>query len=474
MLNKSGYFYQQYYVKLIRLFFQKIITILLLDKSLKVAKALFYRGLGVLLQLLLNIFIGQFFGTRGMGFYQIYTTWMLLLAELSSLGLPMYTMRKVSALRQKFQFTDIQSCVKKYLLLVCTSSVILLLPVMLFSSELSLLLLASSDKSIILIYAAIAALSFLGIRLLSEAVKAMGYTNFGILSESALIPLISLLSLFFIWSFALNVKPESILISHVFSLFCVFAIIYFSWNKILANKLKKTQKEVITNKTLTAILPKLISSHAKQITFNRSLGFIWCGMILNILFINLPVLLLPYYASTEEIGLFGVAFRMVMLSTSILVSLAALFGPRFVFAFKNKDVVSLKQELRHSQWYSLCAYAPFFIVFTVFPESLLAIFGSEFIQAKTILLILAAAQLVNSATGLVGYFLVMIHHEKAEFITLLIALFMVFPMMLVLGNFYGMLGIVIAYAIAIIIKNLLSLVLSLYFLNTMPIAGEQL
>ncbi|MFK5892796.1 MAG: MATE family efflux transporter, partial [Pseudomonadota bacterium] len=198
---------------------------------------------------------------------------------------------------------------------------------------------------------------------------------------------------------------------------------------------------------------------------HKSLWFIWIGMVLNVCFINLPIFVLPQIASTHEIGLFGVSFRLVMLSTTILVSLSALFGPHFVKYYQQNDTKNLKQELQQSQWYSLIAYSPFFIIFTLFPESVLTLFGNEFKQATSILIILALAQLVNSATGLVGYFLIMIEHEKIELITLIITLAITLPLMFILGNSYGVIGVTLAYAIGISLKNILSLCLAYYFIK---------
>lgn len=419
----------------------------------KVFFALFYRGIGVILQFISTIIIAQLFGAKGMGIYHIYSTWMVMLADISSLGLPIYTMRQVSALKNRQQFKLIKQLLKQYLSLGILSAAIIALPFLFISEKLSTLFLADLSNNYVLIFAAIAGIFFVTIRILSEALKALGLTNLGIVAESSFLPLGIIFSLTFYLLMSIPASEKSLLLIHISTLFIVLCLLFFLWNKIIQSKISADSATIHT----AAVLPLAI--------LNRTLWVIWMGMILNVWFVNLPVLLLPYFSSTEEIGLFGVAFRLVLLSTTILVSLSALFGPRFVASDKEDNIQQLKQDLHLSQWYSLAAYMPFFILFTLFPESILSLFGPEFIAAKQLLLILAAAQLVNSATGLVGYFLIMTHHEKAELFTLISSLLIMLTLMLLLGKLYGINGVAVAYAIGISIKNIMSLVLALFFIN---------
>jgi len=441
-------------------FSEKVHTTLFSQKTRRVFLALFNRGIGVSLQFIVNLIIAQLFGARGMGIYHIYSTWMVMLADISSLGLPLYTMRQISMYQQKKQMTSILKTVNQFLLMATLTCLIVSAPFIISPSFLSEIFLNNVETIYVLRYAAIAAVMFLLIRILSEALKAMGFTNLGILAESTFLPLGILLSLAVFFVFSLQASAQTLLLIHLSTLLFVLLLLYVSWKNAINKKILQIDEPSESMK-----LPELRSF------LSRSLLFIWFGMILNIWFVNLPVFILPYISSTEEIGLFGVAFRLVMLSTTILVSLSALFGPRFVSHYKENNIQKLKQELHHSQWYSLAAYLPFFLIFTIFPEFILSFFGEEFLQAKTILLILAVAQLFNSATGLVGYFLIMIHHEKIELGALLLSFIIMLPLMILLGNQYGILGITTAYALGIAFKNSLSLLLSLYFIRQLKMAS---
>lgn len=425
--------------------------VIISNKSQRVFFALFYRGIGILLQFSVNIVVGQLFATKGMGIYHIYSSWMVMLADVASLGLPVYTMRKISGYKNKQNYQKIKLVLNQYLLFGILSCLIVACPFIFSSHKFSELFLNNIENAYILKYAAISAILFLSIRIICEALKAIGFANLGILSESALLPFGILFTITVFYQFSTILTTETLLLIHLSNLLLLIVALYFIWSKQIQKKIKQH---------------RFSSQQIKRpYRLKRSMLFIWCTMIINIWFTNLPIFILPQLTSTEEIGLFGVAFRLVMLATTILISLSALFGPRFVTSFKKNDFQSLKQELHHSQWYSVAAYLPFFIIFIILPETILSIFGEEFNQAKNILLILAIAQLINSATGLVSYFLIMIHYEKKELMILLFSFFLMLPLMIILGNTYGILGVTIAYAIGIAIKNISSLIFALYVIE---------
>jgi len=289
-------------------FSEKVRATLFSQKTHRVFFALFNRGIGVSLQFIVNLIIAQLFGARGMGIYHIYSTWMVMLADISSLGLPMYTMRQISIYQQKKQINSILKTVNQFLLVATLSCLIVTAPFIISPLLLSEIFLDNVETIYVLRYAAIAAVMFLLIRILSEALKAMGLTNLGILAESTFLPLGILLSLAVFFVFSLQASAQTLLLIHLSTLLFVLILLYVSWKKAINKKITLLDEPSESMK-----LPELRSF------MSRSLLFIWFGMILNIWFVNLPVFVLPYISSTEEIGLFGVAFRLVMLSTTILV-----------------------------------------------------------------------------------------------------------------------------------------------------------
>ena len=159
--------------------------------------------------------------------------------------------------------------------------------------------------------------------------------------------------------------------------------------------------------------------------------------------------------------------RYIALASIILVTLASIFGPRFARDYANRDASALIAGLKQSQLLSVLVFLPILLVFTFFSEQVLGLFGEEFKAGKEILFILVVGQLLNAATGLVGFMMNMIHQEKQEFYIQLATTILLLVMIYLLGSLYGVIGVAIAYAIAIVFKNLASLIFSLYHLNAM-------
>ncbi|MFK5892167.1 MAG: hypothetical protein QM504_02985, partial [Pseudomonadota bacterium] len=219
------------------------------NKSTRVFFALFNRGIGVFLQFSLNILIGQLFGPAGMGIYHIYSTWMVILSDIASLGLPLYTMRKVSSLVQnlsKNNKIEINELIQHFLLLSIISSFLVTAVFITQPQVLSEVFLNSHQIAYVLVYAAIAAIIFLMIRILSEAIKALGYTNIGLLAESALLSLSLIISLFVLNLVADNYSIEHLLQIHLSTLLGVFLIIFYLTKQAIAKQtlLKKTSVTV--------------------------------------------------------------------------------------------------------------------------------------------------------------------------------------------------------------------------------------
>ncbi|MBT8448096.1 MAG: oligosaccharide flippase family protein [Gammaproteobacteria bacterium] len=413
----------------------------------KAINALFSRGIGLLLQLSLTVILGRMLGAAGMGVFSLYTSWMMMFASISDLGMPNHVLRTVSVeddrkkRNQAIRFT--LSVIKTLLL-----SGVLLAFLMMLISDLVSPNNSSIDYQTILTLSALSAVAFTIIRVLSEALKGIRQVNLALTAETALLPLAVLTVLGILHLYDWDISAQGYLVLHLILMIVVTMVMLWMLLHFKAQSLKTDEEEV----------PAL---------FNRSLLPFWGSGLLNMWFMNMPIILLPQFATTEEIGVFGVAYRLIAFASIILVTLASLFAPKFARDFANSDVEALKQGLKHSQKLSMLIFIPMLIVFTVFAEPMLGMFGEEFKAGKEILWILVVGQTINAATGLVGFMMNMIHQEKQEFYIHLTTTLTLMAMIFLLGNPYGVTGVAVAYAAALVIKNLTSLIFSLYHLNAM-------
>ncbi|MBK1649287.1 lipopolysaccharide biosynthesis protein [Rhabdochromatium marinum] len=437
------------------------------DKLLRALPALAVRGGGLGLQIAMSLVIARLLGAEGMGLYTLYVTWLVLFAELISLGMPIYVLRTVAALKAQGHGAVAGGFLARALgLVVLIGAALMLLPWS-FATPMAAVVADDASLAPALHIAAAGALLFASLRILAEALKGVGATQRALLAESAVIPLVvlGLLPLLLVEG-VLN--ERHLLWLHVFAvtLALLLTLIFWLFARPRAAQLPQPQPSQPPPPSLpqpAAFTPPSIISSA--------LPPLWGSTLLNMAYVSLPILILPQFASVDELGQFGVAFRLINLVTVILVTLGAIFGPQFAAAYTLRDASGLRQLLRRSQHFSLLLYGPVFIIFTFFAEPLLGLFGEEFRSAALLLAIMAMGQLVNAATGLVGYLLNMMHRERTEFMILLITGGFMTVAMIIGGTLAGMLGVTLAYSAGLMLKNLLSLLFSLRALRGLESAG---
>jgi O-antigen/teichoic acid export membrane protein len=399
--------------------------------------ALSVRSAGLSLQLLMNVVLGRVLGVAGMGIYSLYTSWMMVLSSIGNLGVPDYTLRTVSVLEGKQQRPTARRFTLTALKLLLGTGIIIAILVALAAPLLATSLLSEVGMAYLLIFAAVAAILFSLTKVLAEALKGIRRVNLALMGETTLLPLGVLICVgVFVW-IGWDMTADQFLAIHL-------SLLLFTTLLMLTMLLRFSRTE--PNQLATTPAPVI----------HRSLAPFWAGGILNMWAMNMPIILLPQFASTDEIGIFGVCYRLILLGTTVLVTLASIFGPRFARDFAAGDTRSLTHDLRQSQILSLLIYSPMLVGFTFFADPVLGLFGEEFKAGQELLWLMVAGQFVNTATGLAGFMLNMIHQEKTEFLIQLWSTLLMLFLILLLGYLQGVTGVAIAYAIGVAIKNITS------------------
>lgn len=409
------------------------------------------RGIGLLLQLILMIVLGRLLGAEGMGLYALYLSGMMTLASIADLGTPNHVLRNVSVLEDRGHVYSAVNFTLNILKMLLVPGLIMVITAYFFSwLYLQFADPLTFDLLWLIGFSALSAVSFIWVRVLSEALKGLGQVNFALIAETSLLPLGALIVVAVLYRFDWDITAESYLVLHLVLLIMVTAVML----RKLMMQYRIDQESLQTHEATPA-------------TFNRSQLSFWGAGLLNMWFLNMPVILLPFFATTQEIGIFSVAYRLIALASIVLVTLASLFAPRFARDYANRDADALASGLKQSQFLSVLVFLPMLLAFTIFSDQILGVFGDEFIAGKDLLMIMVVGQLLNAATGLVGFMMNMIHQEKTEFHIQLFTTMLLMFLIYLLGSFYGVYGVAISYALAIVIKNLASLYFSLYHINAM-------
>lgn len=422
----------------------------------KIIELISARGLGVVLQVLMQFTIARLGGPAALGLLQIYQTWSCVLGEVTAMGLPTQTMKSVAIESQgRAVIVRLYRSLKCIFVAWLAVAVLLLILGWLLPGFMVL----SFGNQVALAWSVFC---FASLRICAEALKAMNASGEAVFAENAIVPLLILLLSGLMLFFGVDSSQQILGVFSLGEMLIYSATLFLTIASLfsLDRCFKRAADNVLTTRRHqreTAKDSGLFSSETR---------FFWGTAILSIAFLNMPFLLMPWFGSVEAVGLFTLAFKFINPITTILIMLGAFFGPRFAQAFTGKDSHrNLAALLRQTQLISIALYLPALLPILFFAEPILALFGNEFREAKNYLFILAAAQLVNALTGLSGNMLNMVGHGRVEFYSSLIFTLFALVSGIWAGVTYGLAAVAVSYGVALAGKNLCSYFFALRFLS---------
>lgn len=191
----------------------------------------------------------------------------------------------------------------------------------------------------------------------------------------------------------------------------------------------------------------------------------WLTGLLNIAFLQLPFLVMPWLVSVDDVGEFAVAHKLVNVITTLLILLAAVYSPRFARAAAAARFDEARRLLRETQYLSLALFTPVWVILLILADPLAWLFSLGERDLLPFLLILGAGQLINAATGLCGVMLNMSGAPQLETRILSICTLLTLVAAVGLGSARGALGIAAASAGGIALRNLASYAMALRHLE---------
>jgi O-antigen/teichoic acid export membrane protein len=117
---------------------------------------------------------------------------------------------------------------------------------------------------------------------------------------------------------------------------------------------------------------------------------------------------LSVYVGSEDVGIYAAAARAAQVILLFIISVSLMFSPFVADLHARGEREKLDRLYKWLTRWTLAATLPIFIVLAVTPGSALRLFGGEFEAGAVALNILLLGQLVNVATGAVGFILIMV------------------------------------------------------------------
>ena len=185
------------------------------------------------------------------------------------------------------------------------------------------------------------------------------------------------------------------------------------------------------------------------------------------------VLILGMFATATDVGIYTAAARTALLTRFLLLANSAVAAPRFAALHAANDKEGVARLAVRSTLLTTVSSVPLLLIFIVFPEKILSLFGPQFEAGAQVLIILSVGQFVNAMTGPVGYLLNMSGFHRIEGRIAVVGALMTAGLCFALIPIWGPLGAAAANAIATATCNLLRV----YFAKTclgilmLPIPG---
>jgi len=122
------------------------------------------------------------------------------------------------------------------------------------------------------------------------------------------------------------------------------------------------------------------------------------------------MLLLGRLRTAAEVAVYTIAQRLLSPAQIVSTATGQMFAPRIAAEDAHGDRENLGRMLKRVTYWNLAASIPVFALLLLIPGALLHLFGSAYSAGATALVILAAGQLFNAATGPLGQVINMSGH----------------------------------------------------------------
>lgn len=117
-------------------------------------------------------------------------------------------------------------------------------------------------------------------------------------------------------------------------------------------------------------------------------------------------------ADLETVGLYAVAVRVAAVIALTLAATSAVAAPQIAHLYNQRDMQGLQRFITWTTRGIVAMALPAALFFIFWGDWVLSWFGAEYVAAHRALALLSLGQIVNAATGVVGWVLIMTHHEK--------------------------------------------------------------
>lgn len=213
---------------------------------------------------------------------------------------------------------------------------------------------------------------------------------------------------------------------------------------------------------LKRIFPELISTKVKPLfEYRKILGFSWPALLaelLGLIIIWINILMLGYFETSQEVGIYGAAHRTALLVQIFLLAFNFVFLPVIVDLYNKKEFKKLEKLFKMiTKWILLLSF-PITLLMIFHASEILNLFGENFRQGAMCLVLLSLMGLVNSVGGSSGSLIMMSGRSRINLLNSIITVSLNICLNLLFIPKFGIVGAAVSSLISITIVNVIMLI----------------
>jgi len=395
----------------------------------------FLRIGGQIFGFLLTLLIARYFGAEGLGEYMLAVVVLRIFTLIAKLGMDTASIRFIASFAKQKKWKSLLYFRKKVVSTLLVTSIISS-SLMYFLANAIANLLNINPEYIRLFSFFILPMVFFILHYQSlRGLKKIAAFSFFYRMSQAMFTIIAIIIL-------LQYSNDSIVPFYAYAtnLIIVSILAFVVFRSALKVKIEENVEEEIEEKSLKNIL-----AVAMPLMFAQSVQFIMAWT---------DKLMIGNMMTTEDVGVYGVAFRLSMFASITLMAINSIASPKFAEMYGEKNMDGLKKVAQQSTKMIFWSTFPLVILFFMFPELLLGLFGEQFKIGVYAFLLLSLGKLISAFSGSVGNLLQMTGKQLIYMNILLVGAIINVILNYLLIPIYGINGAAIASMTSIIIWNL--------------------
>lgn len=387
---------------------------------------------GAALGFALNLLIARMFGVEATGLYFLALTVAGIASLFGRFGLESAVLRFISTAASESDWARVHAISRRAVLLALASSTVVSVLLFLIAGWLATRVFDKPQLADLLRTLTVSIFPMALVILYGAMLKALQRVRDSQIIEAIIVPFVLLI---LVGGYSYRYGIQGAIISFVFAAIVSAALGAWLWHRACPPA------------------PTPGAGGAPLKLLSTSASFVWI-QLLNAITDWADILILGALRPVEEVGIYGVAKRLAMTISFVLIAVNNIASPKFAALHHRGDHAALAQVAVHSARLTLLVAGPVLLALMLFSSFFMGLFGRGFEAGASVLVVLALGQLVNVATGSVGQLLAMTGHEKLLRNITIGSTIMSLILCLVLVQEHGMIGASIAISVTIALENL--------------------